>query len=392
MGANGRRIDRDRAPRMRVLVVLSSSNQMYSGIGRAVFELARRLEDRVAFEFAIDDGVRKNVDLVARFGEDRGMPVHVGRSSVAPDALDRLNVDLPDLLADRRWDLVEALCWANAATNDALLAALGDLPLAYTPHDQPAWTVPMSAAQGSRTEAVHRRMVERADVVLCDSLAERRALQRLAPRRENCVFIPLGCDFRAFAPGGWPRREQVLFVGDLAEPRKRFDRVLSAFARLAEDRPGLRLVVVGNRSDEAAGLIPEGLRDRCDLKGYIGEDDLRRLYAESLGLLLLSDFEAFGIPILESLASGTPVFISRQEATTGLFGPFRGAHVVPAEDPDATHRAIAGALDRGRDLIDEIARDRGRLAATFDWDGLADRKWDALRAAWADRRRWAIPA
>ena len=37
-------------PRMRVLSVLSSSNQMYSGIGRAVFELTARLRERVDFE------------------------------------------------------------------------------------------------------------------------------------------------------------------------------------------------------------------------------------------------------------------------------------------------------------------------------------------------------
>ena len=65
-------------PRMRVLSVLSSSNQMYSGMGRAVFELTARLTERVDFEIAIDDRDPRNLDLVLAFGRDHGIPVHVG--------------------------------------------------------------------------------------------------------------------------------------------------------------------------------------------------------------------------------------------------------------------------------------------------------------------------
>ncbi len=61
-------------PKMRVLSVLSSSNQMYSGIGRAVFELTARLKERVDFEIAIDDLYPKNLDLVLDFGREARHP------------------------------------------------------------------------------------------------------------------------------------------------------------------------------------------------------------------------------------------------------------------------------------------------------------------------------
>ena len=336
--------------RMRVLSILSSSNQMYSGIGRCVFELARRLADRVAFEFAIDDGTPRNTELVIRFGREHGMPVHVGGAAPEPDSLDLGNADLPELLRQSpgRWDLVECLGWANAATNAALLDALPDrTPLVYTPHDQPTWTVPMTPEQAARTTGVHRRVLQRADVVCCDSPVELNALQAQVRDRCNAAFLPLGCDFAAFAPAGPERREQLLFVGDLAEPRKRFDRVLDLFGRLRAVRPGLRLVVIGNRSDEAGASIPAESRQAIELRGYVGEAELRRAYAESLGLVLLSDYEAFGIPILESLAAGTPVFLSRQPTTESLFGAYRGAHFCPADDPEATFAIIRAVLDRG---------------------------------------------
>lgn len=375
-----------RSPKMRVLCVVSSSNQLYSGIGRALFELSERLSDRVEYEFAIDDAHAKNVDLLVKFGEEHGLPVHVGPGRTVDDALDAFNEDLPALLEQRHWDAIECLCWANTATNSLLLDVLGDTPLCYTPHHQPLWTVPMSDRQAARIEAVHDRVLRRADLVLCDSPWERRELTARVEGRQNCTFLPLGCAFESFRPGRIQRREQVLFVGDLSEPRKRFDRVLAVFARLLERRPDLRLTVIGNRSDEVGDRIPAHLRPACDLRGYVSEGELRQAYSESLGLFLLSDFEAFGIPILEALVCGTPVFLGRIDPTYSLFGAFRGAHFCPADDLEGTVAVVEETLDQGPTAIKHVVGDRMRLQATFDWDVLAEKKWQALAAAWFRNR------
>jgi glycosyltransferase involved in cell wall biosynthesis len=259
-----------------------------------------------------------------------------------------------------------------------VLRDLGRRVLTYTPHDQPTWTVPMSAEQQARTTDVHRRTLRRADLVLCDSTAERDALRRLVPDPLTCAYLPLGCDFDLFRPGPDLRREQLLFVGDLAEPRKRFDRVLAAFGPLVRERPTLRLVVIGNRSEAARDRVPLDLRHAVTLRGHVSEEELRRAYAESLGLILLSDFEAFGIPILEALASGTPVFLSEQAELRSLFGPYAGVHFCPVEDPSQTLAIIRSVLTRGSHAVVEASRDHPRLRAAFDWDALAARKWERL--------------
>ena len=82
---------------------------------------------------------------------------------------------------------------------------------------------------------------------------------------------------------------------------------------------------------------------------------MRAAYAESSGLILLSDFEAFGIPILEALACATPVFLSRLDPTQSLFGTYRAAHFCDADDLDATARVIEDALARGPGSISEGA-------------------------------------
>ena len=219
-------------PRMRVLSVLSSSNQMYSGIGRAVFELTARLKERVDFEFAIDDLYPKNLDLVLDFGREHGIPVHVGPALTSPRSLDSFSATLPTLLRRDDWDLVEALCWANSATNAVVLREIGDRALVYTGHYQPLWTVPMSPEVSHNTDDIHHRIARRADAVLCVSPWERQVVQAQTHGRNNCHYVANGVNADEYRPGPLARKPHLLFVGDLAEPRKRFDRILAILPRL----------------------------------------------------------------------------------------------------------------------------------------------------------------
>ncbi len=383
-----------RPPRLRVLCVLSSSNQLYSGIGRNLFELCRRLSDRVAFSFAIDDAQSRNVELLEQFAREHEIPLYVGRSQTEPDALDAGNRDIPALLEDQeaRWDAVECLCWANTSTNSTLLRALKpSIPLIYTPHDQPLSSVPMTDACAIRTAGVHQDVLERSDLVLADSPYERQALQRLASPRNSVSFLPLGCDFDTYLPGPHQRPLQLLFVGDLAEPRKRFDRVLDLLGRLLPDYPSLRLSVIGNKSESARAMIPAELQPSMDLLGYVDEATLRQCYGQSQALVLLSDCEAFGIPILEALACATPVLLSNLPTTAGLFGMYRGARFCPPDDAEAVATAARDVLDHALSLHGDLIHDRVHLRSRFDWSILARRKWNLLSAAWARRSAFAPP-
>jgi glycosyltransferase involved in cell wall biosynthesis len=379
-------------PRLRVLTVVSSSNQLYSGIGRALFAQARWLSRRVEFTFAIDDVIPRNRDLLVAFGREIGARVIVGAGYRHPLGLDTGNRDLPEVLARDDWDVVEALCFANTTTNAELLAHLGDRPLVYTPHDQPLWTVPMSEEQARHVAGVHRRMTERADAVLCDSPHERTQLQALAPRRARVFHLPLGCDFTALEPGPIERTPQLLFVGDLVEPRKRFDRAIAVLTHLCAIRPDVRLLVLGNRSQEMTDHVPGSLRKAVELGGFVTDSELRAAYAQSAGLLLLSDYEAFGLPILEALACGTPAFLSSLDATRSLFASCPGAIFCPEEDAARTAQLIASTLDDWPALHAAMQEDTPRLRATFDWAVVSARKWQLLAAAWHRRRGFRLAA
>jgi len=95
------------------------------------------------------------------------------------------------------------------------------------------------------------------------------------------------------------RGSYVLSVGAI-QPRKNQLAALEAATAV-----GLPLVVVGPEKDPA--LAAELRRHGARLEGYVETDRLADLYRGAACLVQSSRYEGFGLPVLEAMASGTPV-------------------------------------------------------------------------------------
>ncbi len=179
---------------------------------------------------------------------------------------------------------------------------------------------------------------------------------------------------------GHSHRPYILFVGSI-EPRKNLPRLIRAFER-AMSSTGLphELVLCGPRGwkygaiEEALRRSP--LRERIRQTGYIPSADLPSLYAGADLLAYPSLDEGFGFPVLEAMASGTPVVTSDRSALPEVAG---GAAVtVPPSDEGAIADAISTVLS-DRDLANGLA-ERGReRAAEFTWDRAASQTIEIYR-------------
>jgi alpha-1,3-rhamnosyl/mannosyltransferase len=114
---------------------------------------------------------------------------------------------------------------------------------------------------------------------------------------EKIVVTPLAAD-PAFRPGG-TRRDYVLLSGSI-EQRKNPLAAAEA-ARVA----GRQLVVVGPERD--ASLAAELRARGADVRGYVPKEELVTLVQEAAALLFPTRHEGFGLPVVEAMASGTPV-------------------------------------------------------------------------------------
>ncbi|MEM1417036.1 MAG: glycosyltransferase [Myxococcota bacterium] len=173
-----------------------------------------------------------------------------------------------------------------------------------------------------------------------------------------------------------PRRDRVegrpyvLHVGsDL--PRKRIDVLLRAFAVLRRKRPELCLAQRGARPREAqAALVRElGLEDAIVDLPRLRRDELAAHYRGARAVLLSSDAEGFGLPVIEALACGAPVACTDIPAFREVGGPV--VHRAPAGEPEALARAALDALATVDDV--EVRAARSAWAARTSWEAHAAR-------------------
>jgi glycosyltransferase involved in cell wall biosynthesis len=323
------------------LVVICSSNQLYSGTGTALFEWIRYAKERFHFGLLMDCDDKKNFDIGRAFCTDNGIEFFTEVPARKWGACDPGVARIAHHLRSGRWPYVEIVSWANAATNIDVVSSIPyETKLIFTPHAQPIWTLPGSDDH-FLVEPVLRLCLERADLVCCDSPAEVTTLREKVPA-VRAVSLPIGVDDAKYTlvPDG-RRQEQVLMVCDCIEHRKRVDLAVAAVERAMRSRD-LAFVMVGRGSDKVR-ISPE-MEPRVTRLGYVNERDLISLYQNSSVFLLLSDYEAFGIPIVEALFCGSEAVINDTAEMRSLYRELPGVHLVDNRNDAVIDAAIAAAL------------------------------------------------
>ena len=116
----------------------------------------------------------------------------------------------------------------------------------------------------------------------------------------------------AFRPDGTVMRHPhpyVLCVGN-RKPHKNERRSLEAFAAVSRSVPH-DLLFSGAATPSLLRAIEEtGLSGRVHFLGQLSDRDLAAAYRGAAALLFASLYEGFGLPVLEAMASGTPVITS----------------------------------------------------------------------------------
>src|SRR5205823_1258570 len=167
--------------------------------------------------------------------------------------------------------------------------------------------------------AIARRILhglQKAAIVFHSTLAIRRQMERFGlidPQR--LVHAPYGISPEFTEDSSEhdesPASPFLLHVGSCI-PRKRMDVLLNVFAEARNDYPELRLVKVGGP------WLPEQ-REQIDRLGIaaaitqltgVSRDTIARLYRQAALVLIPSEAEGFGLPVIEALACGSVVVAS----------------------------------------------------------------------------------
>ena len=237
--------------------------------------------------------------------------------------------------------------------------------------------------------------LRKAGHIACDSNATRDALvARAGIPLERTTVVPNGphpscspvpepaADVEAARLLG-PRSgfTDVLHVGSTI-PRKRIDVLLSVFKALKdshdrERKQGtqpLRLIRVGGPFTAAQQAMVRELQlgDAIVVLPMLDRATLASVYRRSALLMMPSEREGFGLPLLEAMACGTPVVASDIEAMREV-GGFAVSYC-PVEDVAAWHATISRLLHERRENRAQwtLRSETGiRRAAAFSWSRYA---------------------
>ncbi len=217
---------------------------------------------------------------------------------------------------------------------------------------------------GSHERRARLRVVADVDVYACMSEFSRRMLERDFDRAGT--VIPGGVRTTDFAPMDRHEQPTILFSGALDRPEKHVALLLEAVALLAGTRPDVRLQLSG--PGDVAPLLqaaPAAARQRTEVLDLGDPDGQAERYARAWVTCLPTQWDSFGLVIVESLAAGTPGVVGDAGAPSELVTPETGRRTEPF-----TAEALAESLDQALDMAkdpDTVAACRA-LAERYDWD------------------------
>jgi len=230
--------------------------------------------------------------------------------------------------------------------------------------------------------------VARSRSVIADSEATARDLERYYPRAgSKTIVIHLGVDPEFFRIGDRRRAaaapgDKYILVVSTLHPHKNLGRLMEAFATFRTSHPEFRLVIAGLRgfaSEQLESRRSElGLEESVRFTGWIPRSELYDLFEGSTASIAPSQFEGFGIPVIEALAAGIPMACSAIPPFDEIVGS-AAARFDPTSVP-----AIVAALE----LIacDADFRYRAQTSGSeqvrrFDWNETARLTLEALERA-----------
>ncbi len=251
-----------------------------------------------------------------------------------------------------------------------------------------------------RLIALTRRAIARSALIVCISDHIRQVVrERYGVSEDRMAVTHLGASeaFQALDKSAARRfvaetygveRPYFLFSGRW-EPRKNIVRIIRAFAQFrAESKLDMQLVFSGERTwaaEEADNIIRQhGLEKEVVDLGKSPMSELPQLYSGAVALAYPSLWEGFGLPIVEAMASGTPVITSRNSSMQEIGGD--AALLVDPESVDEIAEAMYSIASS--DSLQDSLREKGLERATkFTWQSTArqtlelyERQYNAQRA------------
>lgn len=359
-----------------------------TGIGRYAYELAKQLqqrEDKLTLTYLHGTKVRDSLAVASESTQSvQSLKRKLQKSKTASEIY-RLTFPVMKSLALLKFKehIYHSPNYYLPPKVPHCVATFHDLSVFHWPQFHPAGRVHLMQKE-------LRNTVDRAKMLITDSHYTKRELIEFFGLEENNVTVaPLAYN-EQFHPRsasdaehvlneyqlGW--RSFFLYTGTI-EPRKNIITLLRAYDRLPMlAKRNFPLVISGYKGWENAELFKLFFKGESEgwLKylGFVPGKHLPILYSAATSFVFPSIYEGFGLPVLEAMASGTPVICSNATSLPEVVGDTALMH--DPEDVDSLTTYLQKMIDDGSKKQSMI--DAGLVQAKyFSWSACADKTLEA---------------
>ena len=216
--------------------------------------------------------------------------------------------------------------------------------------------------------------VENSDHIITISNSTKKDIIASYGINKNAVTVAYpGYDSEIFHKKNVSLDNYIIYIGTI-QPRKNLIRLMEAVARI----DSLKLIIVGKTEGmgkkgwkyEDILETPKrlGIEDRVEFSGFVEKKKLHDLLAHAQAFVLPSLYEGFGIPVLEAMASGTPVIVSNVSSLPEVVG--EAGLLVDPYSVDQIEQAIR-TITSDKKLQQKYSKLGILQAKKFSWDKMA---------------------
>lgn len=207
--------------------------------------------------------------------------------------------------------------------------------------------------------------LKKAKVIFCSTEITRNRLLQLGFWQSKTIHVVAYGIAGEFVPEGSKEPGNYLLHVGSCIPRKRIDLLLDIYAKIHSDYPEVQLIQAGGTFSEAQlhQIKHLGIGKAIQQRRGLSREGLARLYRGAKCLLVTSEAEGFGLPVIEALSCGCPVVASDIPSLREAGG--EDAQYCPILETGVWVKTIAENLDCG---LFEIRNDRrANISERYSW-------------------------
>lgn len=260
-----------------------------------------------------------------------------------------------------KWDIIHAHSYGYFPSHvGALAARMGKGKFIFTPHFHPGETgwggEKRQRIRGLYDKYFSGRVINTADKIICVSKGEMNYAVDAGFSKEKIVIVPDSVDISRFdniQKGSFKERydiegDFILFVGRLAK-NKGLEYLIEALPRVLQRFPETKSVLIGEDEGMLQKLLGRAknfrVEDKVLFMGTLDDEDVSRAYMDCSVFVLPSEFEAFGIVLIEAMAAEKPCVATKVGGVPYVIKDGETGILVDYADSRKLAEAVCNLLD-----------------------------------------------